>query len=286
MRNRKRRPGNPLINPVFLEEERMMVAEVDKAMVLANGHLIGANGEKPLLTFFNRYLPSTMKAVTGKFVTPRGNTSPQIDIMIVDSRYPLLSHHSDGSVVVMLHSLIQTLEVKTSVAKREIFDTIRSARLIRELATQVFPRVAWGAVSLSAIGYRAGVASDTLLDHYVDAAGGYDDLNITILRARDRENLGPATAMGIVLHHEPCPRIPVDGDVERDGCPSEWSPDLLETVAPLSDFYYDVVQCGYYALDSRSFGFGEIGAHMLDYDTWWDSQLTKDRALRNNKGGG
>jgi hypothetical protein len=108
-----------LRNPVF-QEERIMVAEVDKACVLGNAQLIGSNGERPLLLFFNRYLPSTMKAVTGKFATPSGVLSPQIDIMIVDSRYPMMSHHSDNTVIVMLHSLIQTIEVKTSMGKREI----------------------------------------------------------------------------------------------------------------------------------------------------------------------
>ena len=181
-------------------------------MVLGNAQLIGTNGERPLMAFFNRYLPSTMKAVTGKFVTPRGDMSPQIDIMVVDSRYPLLSHHSDGTVVVMLHSLVQTIEVKTSVEKREIVDTIRSARLIRELATQVFPRVAWGAVALSAIGYRGSLRSDTLLDHYVQASGGYDDLNITILRAQSGGDRGTSVENGIVLHHEPCPRSPEDDE--------------------------------------------------------------------------
>ncbi|WP_418115024.1 DUF6602 domain-containing protein [Vibrio scophthalmi] len=41
-----------------------------------------------LLEFFNRYLPPTFKAVSEHFITPNGNISPQIDIMILDSRIP------------------------------------------------------------------------------------------------------------------------------------------------------------------------------------------------------
>src|SRR5689334_15392292 len=96
-KNVKHEHGTP--NPIIRTEELAMLAIVDRALASSsNSQTIGRNGERPLLDFFNRYLPYTFKAVTGHFVPPSGTLSPQIDIMLLDSRYPLLAVNADGSV--------------------------------------------------------------------------------------------------------------------------------------------------------------------------------------------
>jgi hypothetical protein len=72
--------GSP--NPVIAQEEEVILAEVDKAVRSSgNAQIIGRNGELPLLRFFERHLPYTLSPVTGHFVAPNGELSPQIDIM-------------------------------------------------------------------------------------------------------------------------------------------------------------------------------------------------------------
>ena len=43
-----------------------------------------------------------------------------IDVMALDSRYPLIAENLDGSVLAMLHSVIQTIEVKTNLTSTDV----------------------------------------------------------------------------------------------------------------------------------------------------------------------
>ena len=114
VRATRHRHGTP--NVIIQAEERSILAAVDQALASStNAQTIGANGEIPLKRFFNRYLPVTLRAAGGHFLTPSGKMSPQIDIMILDSRYPLLSENSDGSVLAMLHSVVGTIECRTRI---------------------------------------------------------------------------------------------------------------------------------------------------------------------------
>lgn len=40
--------------------------------------------------------------------------------MILDSRYPLLAENLDGSVLVMLHSVVEAIEIKTNLTSTEL----------------------------------------------------------------------------------------------------------------------------------------------------------------------
>src|SRR5262245_30527945 len=116
-------------NPVIAQEEEIMLAGVDKAVKSSgNAQGIGRNGELPLLHFLERHLPYTLRALTGHFVVPSGELSPQMDIMIVDARYPLLAQNLDGSAVVMLHSLLSSIEVKTTLTIPELLRTWKRTR--------------------------------------------------------------------------------------------------------------------------------------------------------------
>ena len=96
------------VNPIIQQEEKMMIATVDKALATSgNAQIIGRNGELPLIQFLNRHLPYTIRAHTGHFVAPDGSLSPQLDVVLVDARYPLLAQNADGSVLVMLHSVLK-----------------------------------------------------------------------------------------------------------------------------------------------------------------------------------
>src|SRR6266480_6344490 len=102
---RKHEHGTP--NPIIVSEEEALLAAVDRALASStNAQVIGRNGEIPLRDFFNRYLPYTLRAATGHFVAPSGHLSSQMDLMILDTRYPLLAQNADGSVLAMLHGVV------------------------------------------------------------------------------------------------------------------------------------------------------------------------------------
>jgi hypothetical protein len=125
-------------NPIIQQEEAMMIAAVDKAIAASgNAQIIGRNGELPLIQFFNRHLPYTIRAHTGHFVAPDGLLSPQLDVVLVDARYPLLAQNTDGSVLVMLHSVLTTIEVKTRATSIDVVKSLDNARIIHELAGQI-----------------------------------------------------------------------------------------------------------------------------------------------------
>lgn len=113
--------GTP--NPIIMAEERSILSTVDRAVASSgNPQVIGRNGELPLRDFLSRYLPPTLRAETGHFLSPSGELSSQQYVMILDSRYQLLASNPDGSVLAMLHGLLSVLEVKTTLDPRSEVD--------------------------------------------------------------------------------------------------------------------------------------------------------------------
>ncbi len=267
MRNKKvvkHEHGTP--NPIIQQEERKILAEVDQALESTNNpQIIGRNGEKPLLTFFSRYLPSSLHAVSGHFVSPTGILSPQIDIMIVDSRYPLLAENADGSVLTMLHSVIFTIEVKTRIITKDIkkiySDTIEITKMAKEVKDFGIP-LNWKFIKLLGFAYRSSLNLTTLEDRYYEIClpSWENHVDIFILRIKELEEKGKE--LGYKLHWEPGSKDVNSKELD------ELSPSSTAFFTPLSDLYYSIVQDAYYTLDTRNFTFGDIGRHIMKYMSW------------------
>ena len=85
-------------NGIIAQEEIALLSAVERALASStNAQIIGRNGEIPFLQFLQAYLPNTLRATTGHFISPTGAVSPQLDVIVVDARYPLLSVNPDGS---------------------------------------------------------------------------------------------------------------------------------------------------------------------------------------------
>lgn len=256
---RKHRHGTP--NLIIQTEERAMLADVDKALLASgNSQVVGANGEIPLRSFFRRYLPNAIQVATGHFLTPSGRLSPQIDIMFIDSRYPLLSQSSDGTVLAMLHSVISCFECKTKVASSDVRSIWKNASAIQRLASEVvaFGGDGWGAIATYGFAYRSAVSLETLSRRYF-AAGtpheGHIDLHLLRISSERQER-------GALLHFEPVAS-------KKKSCNKEdFYPILEELFTPLSDLYYKSIQDAYYTLDARGFSLGDIGGHINSYMSW------------------
>ena len=264
MKSYKHKHGSP--NPIIQQEEKAILLSVDRALNSSpNSQTIGRNGELPLLTFLNRYLPPTLKAVSGHFVTPHGELSPQIDIMIVDSRYPLLSENSDGSVLAMLHSIICVIEVKTNLSSKDIKKSWDDSVKIMKLASSIdgYGGHEWGSISSKVFAYRCSQRLDTIEEAYISAGKPLKaSLDISILRFPEKDQ-PEKVEIGGELHFGP----PFEDEKEVGPVDGFW-PGLGASYTPLSDFYYHLVQNSYYTLGTRDFSLTDIGEHFMLYMSW------------------
>jgi uncharacterized protein DUF6602 len=221
----KQRSGH--MNPIFHQEEIGLLAALDKAQKsTTNSQILGKHGEKGLVGFLNRYLPNCFRVVSGHFVTPSGLLSPEIDAILMDARYPLLSQDENGLAVAMLHSVIMTIEVKLSLVKKEIVKIRQNDEAIAKLAEEVFPLKNVTSVRQCAFAYRADIRVRTVTRHYFAQWRDHEPPgSIDILRVHDADQGGAEGPLGSFIWLEA----------------GEY-PAIVATIAPLSDFYYRLVQ--------------------------------------------
>ncbi|MFQ5712585.1 MAG: DUF6602 domain-containing protein [Candidatus Scalinduaceae bacterium] len=257
----KHQPGTS--NKILIKEE-VLLAFIDKALSsTTNSQTVGLNGEIPLRDFLNKYLPYTLRAATGHFVPPSGQVSPQIDVMILDSRYPLLSENADGSVLAMLHSVVGTMEVKTRITTSDIPKLWKNYATIMSLASEVegYGNQRIGSIFSWAFAYRSKNRLDTLAERYFDAGTPEFGLDLILLRLPDKDQMRPEK-IGLLFHFEP--------NFESDECREVvgYDPILIPQFTPLSDLYYRLVQDSYYCLANRGYEFHDIGMHIMKYMSW------------------
>ena len=238
---------------------------VDKALAsTSNSQVVGRNGELPFIDFLNRYLPYTLRACSGHFIPPSGQLSPQLDVMILDARYPLLSQNLDGSVLAMLNSVIRIYEVKTRISSKDLKKMWLNSSGIMQLAKEVpgYAGEQWGALSTFAFAYKSANRIDTLQNKYVENADPWNAcLDIFLLRVPERDQ-SPGQKHGLCFHYEP--------ELAEDENHSviDYYPTFRASYTPLSDLYYDLIQYAYYTLGSRGFSFDDIGRQVMDYMSW------------------
>lgn len=260
-KNYKHRHGTP--NTIIQEQEKSILAVIDRANASSsNSMVIGNNGEVPLRRFLCEHLPYTLKAASGHFITPTGILSPQIDILILDARYPLLNINPDGSVLAMLHSVISTIEIKTNLTSSDIKKICKDSLEINRLFNEVFENPEdFGRQSTSAFAYRSTIKINTVTSTYSDNHDPFNmDLDLYIMRLHKSDQPNEEE-LGALIHYEP----EIDSDT-----PEPTSYDLISILqrTPLSDFYYCLVQNSYYTLGSRNTTELDIGQHLMDYMAW------------------
>jgi hypothetical protein len=202
--------------------------------------------------------------------------------MIVDARYPLLAQNLDGSAVVMLHSLLCAIEVKTTLTIPELQSTWRKTHKCRELEDQLVTPEETFFVQYHLFAYRTILRLETLESRYsVLPKPGIIGLDVTVLRLAEKDQL-PESTIGVELHFEP----PFPEDLE-DGR-TEYDPTCRASYTPLSDLYYAIVQTSYCSPFWRDYSYGNIGAHFNDYMTWttchWDTYHQVRRRARERAG--
>lgn len=251
-------------NPIIAMEEDLILASVDKTLASScNAQTIGRNGEVPLRNFLKRYLPNVLRVETGHFLSAGGIMSPQIDVMILDSRYPLLAENNDGSVLAMLHSVVATIEVKTRITKDDLANIWGNSSKIWALAADIFGDCeVFGNIKLLCFAYRSKNRFDTLADNYFEIfknIKGYTDLYLLRLPEPDQTKTNKC---GAFFHFEP------EFGSKNNSKVTGYIPTVVPQYTPLSDLYYDLIQDSYYCLNTRGYDLGDIGEHIMLYMAW------------------
>lgn len=235
------------------QEEIRLLSEVDQAIKASkNPAIIGSTGEQTVVNFLNRYLPSCFRAVSGHFQTPSGERSPQIDVMVLDARYPLLSLNADGSALAMFDSVLATIEIKTMLNKREIEAVWSAASKISDIEQQESTGIAKPIrLYQSCLAYRSSVRMASLQRHFfARPITGKPFVFLWLLRLKKTDQKDT---------------LPLGAAMWFEGNKVPWT---LTTISPLSDFYYDLNQQALYELGSRNLDFNDIGRHMSEYFHW------------------
>jgi hypothetical protein len=214
-------------------------------------------------------------------MAPDGSLSPQLDVVLVDARYPLLAQNTDGSVLVMLHSVLKTIEVKTRATSSDITKALDNARVIQNLVAQIDredeKEDKTFLVGTDLFCYRLRHRLGTIFKKYEEFELPEDaHLDTYVLRVPDADN-PPDAAVGAMLHFEP----PFDEDkgTEFEGI---WTPCCGLRHNPLSDLYYRSMQDAYYyGFTERDFSLGDIGNHLNKYMSW--STFGGDEAKRQRE---
>jgi hypothetical protein len=252
---------------IFKQEEKAILLSVDKAKASSNNsQIIGRNGEKPLLDFLNNYLPTTLKAVSGHFITKDLIKSPQIDILIVDSRYPFLGYNNDGTVLVMAHSVLRVIEIKTNLTSKDISKTAENIAKTKSLIIDLWPGedYSFNQPTFELIAYRITVKEQTIMNTYFQYCEPIKShFGVTVLRSQKQSE------SGLQLYFHPTSNWDDFNESEHlDEMKGEYLFGAVDLRTPLSDFYYSLIQDSYYALAARNYGFDEIGNHFNDYINW------------------
>lgn len=257
-------------NPIIAQEEQAILLAVERALASSsNSQTIGRNGELPFLKFLQRYLPFTLRAVSGHFITPSGKLSPQLDVIVVDARYPLLAENDDGSALVMLHSVIRIYEIKTNLKIKDMHAALAAAKTVKTLSREVaeFGDIdGFGFPQYVLCAYHSAVRLESLKQvYFADVDVDRVHMDAVILRYHPSDRPGADDALGGELHVEP----PFSDDPAcRGPLPAGGYPVSRPMHTPLSDLYYSLVQDSYYVLGERRFSFDALGAHFNEYMNW------------------
>lgn len=249
------------------QEEKAILLAVERALASSpNSQTIGRNGEIPFLQFLQRYLPSTLRATSGHFITPSGAISPQLDVIVTDARYPLLAENADGSALVMLQSVVYVFEVKTNLTTGDLKKTLGNAAKLMELASEVeeFKFESWASFHTALLAYNTSQRIDKLEDTYFENCEPTSAvLETRILRYHQADKVTEGGVGGLLQIHPPFPEEGGTGPLAGG-----WFPFSMASHTPLSDLYYQLVQDCYYALGERDYSFNQIGAQFNDFMSW------------------
>lgn len=244
---------------VMIKEEESVIASAEKSVFgSGNPSIHGANGEQILLQFLDKYVPGCFRFTSGHALRADGEMSPQIDLMLVDSRFPPLSVHNDGTTLEMMEAVLSVVSVKKQLNKGEFDEqeryalkcaaffagAVENGKLVRNKYPPVF----------YVIVYHSKMLEERVVAH-METVEVLSNQMFTIFCLRmpekDRKRgLGP----GAIFRY--------------DGIGKDVSLFSIFSTAPLSDFYFMMIQDAYYSMDEHYPKFKALGILLMKYYTW------------------
>lgn len=254
-------------NEKFSAEQRIMLAELEKSKG-GNNASLGDDGELLVTGFLSRFLPPQFRAYKGHYRKINGDLSREIDVMIVDSRFPILNETKSGVVHVMQHALLCTVEVKRTLGKTQI-STIRKDILalhkdkVQQPALSIENNLFWSPPTTVVLAFRSDSTLQTLVDHFYKRPIAWGDMFIL---EHDFECRGTDRGIGALIRIE--------------GTKSDYECMTCRIENPLSDFYYMLIEQSFDVLSTRGLPDGAMRDVISSYYNW--STLRKSFTTRKD----
>lgn len=112
--------------------ETTMGHEAEQAGLLEHSSIVGSAREFIVKRVLRSILPPIIHIGTGKVVDLHGKKSRQIDIIVYDSRFPVFEIQS-GIGIYLLEGVIATIEVKSTLTKKSLFEALDNTLSILQL---------------------------------------------------------------------------------------------------------------------------------------------------------
>jgi hypothetical protein len=243
-----------LANSKFAHEQSSMVARLAQSEG-GNNSSIGQQGEVLVLAFLDKYLPPQFIARKGHYRKIDGSLSREIDVMILDSRFPVLNETEAGVVHGVQHALVAAIEVKRTLGQAELSsirnDALALAADISQTPVLADKPVKWSKPACLALAFRSSLRLDTLAVHYFTSPPTWCDVYV-LEHGFDCRNVSPN--VGAFLHTEG------DGDGAFGTS--------ARTENPLSDFYYMLLECCYTVVAERNILDASLRGIVASYYNW------------------
>lgn len=155
----------------FMRDTRaQLLLSLRKSATLDHNGLKGTARERFIHEFLESSFPKKFVFGSGEIFDSKGSSSPQSDIVIYDETMPVL-HHGGGVSQFMAEGVLAHVEVKTSLDKSEIAESLTKAARISSLHFGVMPNMTVGKMRGSIPSFvvsYAGPSKETFKSHVVN----------------------------------------------------------------------------------------------------------------------
>lgn len=129
-----------------------LLNRAQQAGVMGHAATVGSLRELVVAEFLRPLLPRHFEIKSGVIIDSTGARSRQQDIIIVDSRMPLIDVGSPDEAVVIAESVIATMEVKSNLTGDELRTSLESCVLTKSLRRGGYIKYAKGPVEMQVHG--------------------------------------------------------------------------------------------------------------------------------------
>lgn len=128
------------MNFSFIESvARKLLADFTASKVLEHHGLKGDVREQALSVFLEKHLPEKFRVGSGIVVNSDGEQSRQQDIIIYDAFNAPLLLNEENTKIIPVESVYGTIEVKSTLSKKELITCINNIKSIKTLSTSPHP---------------------------------------------------------------------------------------------------------------------------------------------------